>query len=92
MSKDYSVISIGRAIQAGARPTFSGSITIDPSLDVRCYGKVTRNGRIFLRNYKHPLKNGKGIAVSDLVKEKIDTYRRIFVEVMRDVYGEESLV
>lgn len=43
------------------------SVKINKSQEIKSYGHVCRNGKLFFRNYRRELKNGKGLSLFDLI-------------------------
>lgn len=46
------------------------------------YGRVTRNGKTYWRNYHRPLKNGRGFSLLDIMTLNAEATRRKMVEQM----------
>ena len=55
------------------------SISVDANAFPRTYGIVRRNGKVFYRNYKRPLKNG-GLSFLDMYEKKRTAYYDNLVE------------
>lgn len=68
--------------------TYMASVKIKEGSDLKTYGLVRKkDGRTLIRNYKRPLKKGKGMSVIDLIELKMRHFQeRIIKDLRRRVF------
>lgn len=69
--------------------TMSASVVINKKQEYKTYGVVYRkDGRVIIRNYRRPLKNGKGLSLLDIaIERQISGQQRLLKYLARRVFA-----